>query len=144
MAHGSGTSSGFAIGLGITGQGKAGVGGGFSKQKTGIAKLTEPPKKDSDAGSSFAFIFIAIFIFNFVGILLSYLFTALLGKETGDLTSWVAGMSIGAIAAIGFVVWARISTDSQKNKADAAYKAALMKWNHSWICLRCGNSYYVR
>lgn len=145
MAHGSGSSSGFTVGVGMTGGGKVGVGGGFSSQKTGIAKLTQPPKNENDdTGSSIAFIFIAIFIFNFVGGPASLLIAWILGREMGDIPSWLAGMFVGAVAAIVFVVWSRRHTDAQKRKGEAAHKAALTKWNHSWICLRCGNSFYVR
>ena len=110
MANKTGSSSGFAIGLATGGQ----VAGGFGRQKTEIAKLTQPPKKETDTGSGIAFIFIAIFIFNFVGAPLSMLFASILGRENWDLTSWLAGMFIGLVAAIVFVVLARKHTDGQK------------------------------
>ncbi|MBK7803114.1 MAG: hypothetical protein IPJ55_10720 [Chloracidobacterium sp.] len=143
MAHKSGSSSGLVIGVGTT-HGNLGVGGGYQKTKSGLAKQTEPPNEDSDVGSGIAFIFIAIFIFNFVGSPLSLLLAWVLGRENWDLTSWLVGMFIGLVAAITFVVLARKYNDSQKTKVAAAYKVALMKWQHSWICLRCGNTFYVR
>lgn len=144
MAHKTGSSSGFAVGVGMTGGGDAGVGSGFSRQLTDIAKLAKPPTKEGGAGESLAFMFIAIVIFNFVGVALSLLFIWITGRESGDVSAWLTGMFIGFIAAVGYGIWAWKRTEGRKSNIEAAYKAAMKKWEHSWICLRCGNTYRVR
>lgn len=144
MAHKSGSTSGFAIGVGMADQGSVGVGTGFSNQKSGVAKLTAPPTKDTGIGESIALIFIALVIFNFVGVVVFFILSSLLNADSSNLTIWIVSLFVGAIAAGVFCVamWKRYQ--ARELKIEAAYKAAMKKWEHSWLCLKCGNSFYVR
>lgn len=72
------------------------------------------------------------------------LFIWITGRESGDVSAWLTGMFIGFIAAVGYGIWAWKRTEGRKSNIEAAYKAAMKKWEHSWICLRCGNTYRVR
>ena len=144
MANKSGTTSGFVVGAAVTGDGDLGVVPGFSRQKTGIAKLTEPPKKEGGAGESLALIFIAIVIFNVIGVVCTGLFSLVLSVPFESVSIWIAGLFVGLLAAVAFGIFMWKRTEDQKGKVEAAYKAALMKWKHSWICLKCGNTYYIR
>jgi hypothetical protein len=105
MANSAGTSSGIGIGVGATGQGNTGLGAVISKQRTGVAKLTQPPQKEGGAGESIALIFIAVVIFNFVGVGATWLISFFSGISFESVSVWIAGLFVGAIAAVSFSIW---------------------------------------
>jgi len=131
IANKAGTSSGSVAGLGMTADGSIGVGRGFSTQQTEIAKLTQPP-------ANVFWVQEIVFIVLCLVVMLMILIPSLLAGYyvIGIVASLLAG------AAAGWFGWQKLSRDT--TKARAAYKAALLKWEHSWLCLRCGNTYYVR
>lgn len=145
MAHRAGSTSGFAVGAGVTSEGDIGVIPAYSRQRTGVAKLTEPPQKDAGgAGESLALIFIALVIFNVVSIVTVGLLSLVLDLAFDSVSLWIVGLFIGLLASVAFGVFMWKRTEGQKGKVEAAYKAALMKWQHSWLCLKCGKTFYIR
>ncbi len=132
IANKMGTSAGQVVGLGVGADGDLGVARGFSNHQTGVGKLTEPPKDFSWTDE------IALVGFSIAAFLLVMVGAAFAGYLIlGLVAALIAG------PAVAWFGWHRfVSPRVSKNKA--AYKAALLKWEHSWICLRCGNTYYVR
>jgi len=132
VANKMGTSSGGMVGVGMGGGGDLGIGGGLGKQRTELAKHTAPPKPPQGAGTSIVLIILLVIAFNFVAV---------------GLMVFISGFIAIPVAIVVTVILAIIGIKQSKKsepKEQAAYKAAMMKWEHSWICLRCGESFYVR
>lgn len=144
VAHKLGTSSGFGVGVGMSGDGEAGVGTGFSRQRTGIAQITKPPSKGGSVVESLVTMLVAVIIFNFVGAFASLFIAWATNSELASVSVWIAGLFIGFLAALAFSIFCWKRTAAQQSKQKIAHKAAMMKWEHSWICLKCGHTFYVR
>jgi hypothetical protein len=79
-----------------------------------------------------------------VGVAATWLFSLFFGIAFETVSVWIAGLFVGFLAAVSFSIWMWKHFSSQENKREAAYKAALVRWQHSWICLRCGHTFTVR
>ena len=131
MANKSGTSSGVMIGVGSS-RGGLGVGGGYQTSKSELAKLTAPPVPDGTAGESIALIFLLIVEFNLVAVGLSIFI------------SFFTAIFIAIPLTIATAIFGIYRSKRNAPKREATYKAAMRRWEHSWICLRCGNNFVVR
>lgn len=132
MANQMGTTSGKLGGVGLSADGDIGLGGGVSSARTGVAKLTAPPEHEHSAGRSVAIILLLLVANSAIFILLMLVLQPIPA---------VIGGSVLAIGLSGFTYY---KLKQSNPKAEAAYKAAMMKWEHSWICMKCGNTFYVR
>jgi predicted nucleic-acid-binding Zn-ribbon protein len=132
MANKMGTTSGTLAGVGLSADGDIGVGGGVSSTRTALAELTAPPEHDHSAGRSVAIIFLLLVANSVIFVLLM-----LVMEPTPAVIT-------GSVLAIGVSVFTYYMLKQSNPKAEAVYKAAMMKWEHSWICMKCGHTFYVR
>ena len=126
-----GTSSGFVVGIGMAGDGDLGIGRGYSSQQTQIAKQTAPPEKQGDS---------QLIVVSILSLIVWIIAAAFLFQ----MFSFVVAGPASIIILVALVVASNSWWKKRGPKMEAAYKAALMKWEHSWICHKCGNTYYVR
>src|SRR5690606_19523212 len=56
----------------------------------------------------------------------------------------IIGVVLGLLVVLIGGFFAANKIREAKAKREAAYNAAMMKWQSSWICLRCGNTFHVR
>lgn len=99
------------------------------------------PKKDGGALESGVLMFIVLAAFNLPAVAVMVAGNAL-GFDI--VTVGVVGVIFGLIVAVtvGLAVVRRMR--KLKPKREAAYTAAMSKWQASWLCLRCGKTFFVR
>ena len=131
MAYRSGTSSGRIVGVGLDVDGDLGFGHGMTSSQTHVAKLTSPPASKGD-GEMLGIIAIVLV----VPILVLIAGTAIFSIGLSIVMTLVAFV---AVAAFGYLRW--------KTKLPAlqdAHRAAMLRWEQSWLCLKCGHRFYIR
>ena len=115
--------------------------GSSDTQTLAMARPKEAPKMQGGAGESLMLAFVMFLSFNIVAAPIIIVGT----RMNADLLYvGIIAVLAGAVAAVivGYFLmqWAK----KQKPKREAAYRAATMKWQHSWLCLRCGKTFFVR
>jgi len=57
---------------------------------------------------------------------------------------WVSAFVAFILAAAAVGGYACFYSKTKLPRKTAAYHALLERWEHSWLCLRCGNKFYLR
>jgi hypothetical protein len=133
MAYSSGTSNAKLTGLTFSEGDSFGVVSGKSTSQTLLARQLRPP-----TGPSYIFN-TAVAAFGAIGAgVLMFLSFAICFGNVGY--SFLAAF-FGAIMVAGVAFW---QLDKNFKSQEAKYKRELWRWQNSWVCLRCGNTWMPR
>ena len=133
MAYSSGTSCGHVSAVTYSGGDNFGVVGGNTTVQTLLAQQLRPPEEPP---------FVVFLLTAVVGSIVAavVIFFAVALTTGTDMYGYLAS-GVGGAVTFGFGLW---RLDKSYNKIAAQYKKDTWRWNNSWICLRCGNTWLPR
>jgi hypothetical protein len=120
MAYSTGTSFGRTAIVGMTGDGGVGVASARNSAQTVLATKVKPPSTSTAEAA-------AVIVAGFI-----------IGAFVAIFISLIIGIVISGIA--GSIAVA-INKNTPAVNLDPKDQAALRKWQRSWICLKCGNTW---
>lgn len=124
--------------------------GGKSKSQSLLAQQVTPPKMPSSTGcGKFVLVFLLLMIAATIFLTFTISGFVLGGKAFGDFNGTVIVGGIAAIlgGSLAFVFLKYFSNqlDKQNNPKEqkANWQKEYAKWQNSWLCLKCGNRWFL-